>query len=107
MIAPAIKAALPYVPLPARTNDTPEDLILAPVQGKSVPTFSLKGKMPQNASAYEKETAFHTTEKFESTEQIRQGRRRGTACLRFTRQADKLCPLSCSKVSKVRDGGGT
>ena len=71
MIAPAIKAALPYVPLPARTNDTPEDLILAPVQGKSVPTFSLKGKMPQKASTYETETAFHTTEKFESTEQIR------------------------------------
>ena len=41
--APARRAALPYVPHPARTYDGSEHLNLHPVHSKNVPIFAVQG----------------------------------------------------------------
>ena len=50
---PRAKAALSYVPLPARTCDSKERFILPPVQVKSVPTFYLKYYYSENRQSGE------------------------------------------------------
>ena len=48
MIAPAIKAALSYVPLPARTWVPLEHLNFDPVPSKNVPIFTRQLRAVQN-----------------------------------------------------------